>query len=51
VALVGGTAKVRLTAGVNKLVLKNRETGVSVDQFFLSQDSGYTPTGIRKVTS
>lgn len=47
---VGGTAKVKLNAGANKLVLKNRETGVSVDQFFLSQDSGYTPTGIRKVT-
>jgi hypothetical protein len=48
---VGGSAKVKLNAGVNKLVLKNRETGVSVDQFFFSQDAGYTPTGIRKVTS
>ncbi|HEX8237892.1 MAG TPA: hypothetical protein VF600_18270 [Abditibacteriaceae bacterium] len=48
---VGGTAKVKLNAGANKLILKNRETGVSVDQFFLSQDADYTPTGIRKVSS
>ena len=48
---VGGTAKVKLNAGANKMVLINRETGVSVDQFFLSQDAGYTPTGIRKVSS
>jgi hypothetical protein len=48
---VGGAARVKLKAGKNTLVLKNRETGVQVDQFFLTQDSGYTPTGIRKVTS
>jgi hypothetical protein len=44
------TVRVRLKAGVNTLVLKNRETGVRVDQFFLSQDPDYTPTGIRKAT-
>lgn len=48
---VGGAARVKLKAGKNTLILKNRETGVMVDQFFLTQDSGYTPTGIRKVTS
>jgi hypothetical protein len=48
---VGGATRVKLKAGKNTLVLKNRETGVMVDQFFFSQDSGYTPTGIRKVTS
>jgi hypothetical protein len=47
---VGGKARVRLKAGVNILVLKNRETGVRVDQFFLSQDDEYIPTGVRKVT-
>lgn len=48
---VGGNARVKLNAGANKLILKNRETGVSIDQFFLTQDPDYTPTGIRKVTS
>ena len=47
---VGGKARVRLKAGANTVVLKNRETGVRVDQFFLSQDDEYTPTGVRKVT-
>jgi hypothetical protein len=47
---VGGKARVRLKAGVNTLVLKNRETGIRVDQFFLSQDDEYIPTGVRKVT-
>ena len=48
---VGGRARVKLKAGKNTLVLKNRETGVRVDQFFLSQDSDYTPQGLRKATS
>ena len=46
----GGRAKVQLKAGVNTLVLSNRETGVKVDQFFMCQDKDYTPTGIRPIT-
>lgn len=42
--------RVKLKAGANVLVLKNRETGVQVDQFFLCTDNDYTPTGLRKVT-
>jgi hypothetical protein len=45
-----GGVRVNLKAGANTLVLKNRETGVRVDQFFLCTDNEYTPTGIRKVT-
>ena len=45
-----GGVPVKLKAGVNTLVLKNRETGVQVDQYFLCTDADYTPTGIRKVT-
>lgn len=48
---VGGKARVTLKAGVNTLTLKNRETGVRVDQFFFCQDGDYTPTGMRKVTN
>ena len=48
---VGGKrAKVQLKAGVNTLVLSNRETGVRVDQFFMSQDPNYAPVGIRPIT-
>ena len=47
---VGGRAKVALKAGPNVLVLKNRETGVKVDQFFLCTDSDYIPVGTRKPT-
>ncbi len=47
---VGGTARVSLKAGANTIILKNRETGVRVDQFYLTTDGGYTPTGIRKPT-
>ena len=47
---VGGRAKVSLKAGANTLKLLNRETGVRVDQFFLTQDPNYVPTGIRKIT-
>lgn len=42
--------RVNLKAGVNTFVIKNKETGVRVDQIFLCQDGDYTPTGIRKVT-
>ncbi len=45
------TARVSLKAGANKFILKNRETGVSVDQFYLTVDPNYVPTGIRKITS
>ncbi len=48
---VGGRARVKLQAGKNTLVLKNRETGVRVDQFFLTQDGDYNPVGKRPVTS
>jgi opacity protein-like surface antigen len=47
---VGGRARVKLNAGKNTMVLKNRETGVQVDQFFFGQDSEYTPTNIRPIT-
>ena len=43
-------ARVKLKAGTNTLVLKNRETGIKVDQFFLCTDTGYTPTHTRKDT-
>jgi hypothetical protein len=39
-----------LNAGVNIFVIKNRETGVRVDQVFLCESGDYIPTGIRKVT-
>ena len=48
---VGGRARVALKAGQNTLTLKNKETGVQVDQFFFCQDSEYTPAGPRKVTN
>lgn len=47
---VGGTARVQLKAGMNTLVIQNRETGVRVDQVFLCESADYTPTGIRKIT-
>lgn len=47
---VGGAVRVKLNAGVNTVVLKNRETGVNVDQFFLCQDGQYTPVGTRTAT-
>lgn len=46
-----GKGRVALKAGQNTLTLKNRETGVRVDQFFLCQDGDYTPVGIRSVTN
>jgi hypothetical protein len=42
--------RVKLKTGVNTLVLKNRETGVQVDQFFLTTDDDYTPVDLRKIT-
>ena len=47
---VGGRARVKLKAGKNTLILKNRETGVQVDQFFFCQDSGYIPVNVRPIT-
>jgi hypothetical protein len=47
---VSNTVKVPLKAGMNTIVLKNRETGVKVDQIFLTDDSEYEPVGKRKVT-
>jgi len=47
---VGGTARVKLNAGVNTFVIQNRETGVRVDQVFLCESADYAPTGIRKIT-
>ncbi|HEX8464022.1 MAG TPA: hypothetical protein VF627_05325 [Abditibacterium sp.] len=47
---VGGRARVALKAGVNTLTLKNRETGVQVDQFFMCQDGKYTPVNTRPIT-
>ena len=47
---VGGTTRVTLKSGSNTFVIKNRETGVRVDQIFLCQDGEYTPTGKRPVT-
>jgi len=43
--------RVALKAGVNTIVLKNHETGVRIDQFYLTMDNDYVPTGIRKITS
>lgn len=42
--------QVKLKAGVNTLVLKNRETGVQVDQFFLCTDPDFQPVNTRKTT-
>ena len=48
---VGGKARVQLKAGVNTMVLSNRETGVKVDQFFFCEDPNYTPVNTRPVTN
>lgn len=47
---VGGNVRIALKPGVNTVTLKNRETGVCVDQFFLCQDGEYIPTGKRPTT-
>lgn len=41
---------VRLKKGINTFTLSNRETGVRIDQFFLTNDSAYEPARIRVVT-
>lgn len=41
---------VRLKKGINTFVLTNRETGVRIDQFFLTNDSAYEPAKIRAAT-
>jgi len=47
---VGGTARVKLNAGLNTFEVQNRETGVRVDQVFLCESANYAPAGIRKIT-
>jgi len=47
---VGGNSRVSLKAGTNTIVLHNNETGIRVDQIFLTQDGDYTPVNTRKVT-
>lgn len=47
---VSNPTKIPLKAGANTIVLKNRETGVKIDQIFLTDDSEYEPVGTRKVT-
>jgi hypothetical protein len=41
---------VRLKKGMNTIVLTNRETGVRIDQFFLTNNSRYDPVGLRRIT-
>lgn len=48
---VQNVTRVPLKAGLNTVILKNRETGVKVDQIFFCTDSEYTPTNIRRVTN
>ncbi len=48
---VSNPTKIPLKAGANTIILKNRETGVKVDQIFLTDDSEYEPQGIRKITN
>lgn len=47
---VGGKTRVTLKSGLNTIVLKNKETGIAVDQFFFCTDESYTPTGKRPAT-
>lgn len=47
---VGSKTRVELKAGANTLILKNRETGVKIDQIFLCTDSEYEPTKLRPIT-
>lgn len=47
---VSNPTKIPLKAGVNTIVLKNRETGVKIDQIFLTDDSQYEPVGKRAIT-
>jgi hypothetical protein len=48
---VSNPTKVPLKAGANTIILKNRETGVKIDQIFLTDDSQYEPVGIRQITN
>lgn len=48
---VSNPLKIPLKAGANTVVLKNRETGVKIDQIFMTDDSQYEPQGIRKITA
>ncbi len=41
---------VHLKKGMNAFVLKNRETGLRIDQFFLTNDGAYEPTLTRPIT-
>ncbi len=47
---VGSRTRVDLKAGLNTIIVKNRETGVRVDQIFLCTDSEYEPTKLRPIT-
>ena len=47
---VDSRTKVELKSGLNTIVMKNRETGVKIDQIFLTNDAEYTPTKTRAVT-
>ena len=47
---VNNPLKIPLKAGANTIILKNRETGVKIDQIFLTDDSQYEPTNMRKTT-
>ena len=44
------SARVDLKAGPNIIVLKNRETGVKIDQIFFCTDNTYSPVKTRPVT-
>ncbi|HEY0076962.1 MAG TPA: hypothetical protein VGB77_22950 [Abditibacteriaceae bacterium] len=41
---------VRLKKGTNIIALVNRESGVRIDQFFLTNNSRYEPVGLRRIT-
>lgn len=47
---ISNPTPVRLKKGINNFTLTNRETGVRIDQFFLTNDSAYEPSIIRPVT-
>lgn len=47
---VDNPTKISLKAGTNTIVMKNRETGVKIDQVFMTDDSEYTPTKTRTIT-
>jgi hypothetical protein len=47
---VNSGTRVEVKKGLNTIVLKNRETGVKIDQVFFTDDPDYTPTKTRTVT-